>query len=250
MKREFEFQPEPGNSLGGPTPTYTTQSTSSPIEVYDTVNNNCKRFKGSLVNGLIVYTRERKSRFNWSSGLSENGHHEQLRSSDEPEINVSASVEERRDGKEVQIVDGDHPVCKDKELVRSPAKEGGPAGNIVVIAAQSCEGKNDFPEKEVRSFKPSAIRPKVKPEPTESLVNASEAAQNEANLYLDGEATGGVHLTPKNKLELKMSKKIALNKKPMTVRELFDTGLLDGVTVVYMGCHKVVLMILDVFKCL
>ncbi|KAG7961200.1 hypothetical protein I3843_09G004200 [Carya illinoinensis] len=230
MKREFEFQPEPDNSLGGRTPTDTTQSTSSRIEVYGTVNSNCKRFKGSLVNGLIVYTRERKSRFNWSNGLSENGHNEQLRSSDEPEINVNALVEDGRKGKEVQVIDGDHLICKDKELVRSPAKEGGPAGNIVVISVQSCEGKSDFPEKEVRSFTPSAVRPKVKPEPGESLVNASED--------LDGEATGGVNLTPKNKLELKMSKKIALNKKPMTVRELFETGLLDGVTVVYMGCHK------------
>ncbi|KAL1187239.1 hypothetical protein V6Z11_A01G236200 [Gossypium hirsutum] len=32
-----------------------------------------------------------------------------------------------------------------------------------------------------------------------------------------------------------MSKKISLNKCPMTVKELFDTGLLDGVPVVYMG---------------
>ncbi|KAI9107238.1 hypothetical protein K1719_021847 [Acacia pycnantha] len=32
-----------------------------------------------------------------------------------------------------------------------------------------------------------------------------------------------------------MSKKIVLSKKPMTVKELFDTGLLDGVSVVYMG---------------
>jgi hypothetical protein len=45
--------------------------------------------------------------------------------------------------------------------------------------------------------------------------------------------------TPKNKLELKMSKKIALNKKPMTVKELFETGFLDGVTVVYMGTNQV-----------
>ncbi|XP_073223686.1 uncharacterized protein [Cicer arietinum] len=34
------------------------------------------------------------------------------------------------------------------------------------------------------------------------------------------------------------TKSIVVNKKPMTVKELFDTGLLDGVPVVYVGCKK------------
>ncbi|KAL2345140.1 hypothetical protein Fmac_006425 [Flemingia macrophylla] len=38
-----------------------------------------------------------------------------------------------------------------------------------------------------------------------------------------------------NKMELKVLKKILVNRKPMTVKELFDTGFLDGVSVVYMG---------------
>ncbi|GAU45142.1 hypothetical protein TSUD_338460 [Trifolium subterraneum] len=37
----------------------------------------------------------------------------------------------------------------------------------------------------------------------------------------------------RNKMELKMSKKIVVNKKPKTVKELFRTGLLDGISVVY-----------------
>lgn len=44
--------------------------------------------------------------------------------------------------------------------------------------------------------------------------------------------------TPRNKLELKMSKKIVVDKKSMTVKELFDTGLIDGVSVVYMCSIK------------
>jgi hypothetical protein len=44
---------------------------------------------------------------------------------------------------------------------------------------------------------------------------------------------------PKKNLELKMSKKIALENVPMTVKELFETGLLEGVPVVYMGGKKV-----------
>jgi hypothetical protein len=74
-----------------------------------------KRFKGSVVKGLIVYTRERKSRFNWSNGISENGH------------------------------------------------------------------------EEVWGFTPISVSPTM-----ESVVNSPEAAQNESNLTLDGEATGGV----------------------------------------------------------
>ncbi|KAG2682834.1 hypothetical protein I3760_10G002400, partial [Carya illinoinensis] len=203
-------------------------ASSSYIEVSDTTNNDFKRFKGSVVNGLIVYTRERKSWFNWSTGLSENGHNKQLCSSDETGINVNASLEEGFNGKKVQIVLGDEPTCKGRELVLSPAKETGAEGITVAIVAESSEGKNDLPEEEVSLFTPSLVRPKVKPEPPESLVNASDAAQNEKILYLDMGATGGVSSTLENKLELKTSKKIGLNKKPMTVKELFETGLLDG----------------------
>lgn len=236
MKRELEV----GDSLGGGTRAETTQASSSCVEVSENSNSDCKRFKGSVVKGLIVYTRERKSRFNWSNGISENGHDTPVRSSDELEINVNAS----------QVVVGDGPNCnlgipvcregQESELVQCTAKEGGVEGNFVVVSAESSEGKNDFPKEEVWGYTPvSAVRPKVEPT-MESVVNSSEAAQNESNLNLDGEATGGViaSKTLKNKLEMKMSKKIALNKKPMTVKELFETGLLDGVTVVYMGTNQ------------
>ncbi|KAL1351979.1 hypothetical protein AAHE18_06G133400 [Arachis hypogaea] len=49
---------------------------------------------------------------------------------------------------------------------------------------------------------------------------------------------GEVSGISRNKLEMKMSKKIVVNKTPMTVKELFHTGLLDGVSVVYMGGIK------------
>jgi hypothetical protein len=48
----------------------------------------------------------------------------------------------------------------------------------------------------------------------------------------------GTFPASRNKLELKMSKKIVVNKKPTTVKELFLTGLLDGVSVVYIGGIK------------
>lgn len=44
----------------------------------------------------------------------------------------------------------------------------------------------------------------------------------------------------KTATSLKTTKKIiVVHKKPVTVKELFQTGLLDGVPVVYVGCKKV-----------
>lgn len=65
----------------------------------------------------------------------------------------------------------------------------------------------------VRRFTRSALKPKVE---------EIECSEDDA-------------LVEKNNCELKMSHKIVLSKKPMTVKEVFDTGLLDGVSVVYMG---------------
>ncbi|XP_061337691.1 uncharacterized protein LOC133284642 [Gastrolobium bilobum] len=65
----------------------------------------------------------------------------------------------------------------------------------------------------------SALKPKVESESEDANVKALTSE--------------------KSKLELKMSKKvIVVNKKPVTVKELFETGLLDGVPVVYVGCKK------------
>ncbi|KAB1221200.1 Chromodomain-helicase-DNA-binding protein 4 [Morella rubra] len=242
MKRELEVKLEPGDSLGDGNRVDMAQASSACVEVSESANSICKKFKGSVVNGLIVYTRERKCQFILSNGPSENGHSKRLRSSDELEINIKASVEEVHNGEEVQFVVGDEPICdmgiplcKESELVQSSAREGGAEKNIVAIAAGSSERINGLPKEEVRLLMPSAVRPKVELEQTETLVNAS-------NSHLDGQTAGGVSpsKTLKSKLELKMSKKIALNKKPMTVRELFETGLLDGVTVVYMGANKII----------
>jgi hypothetical protein len=72
MMRELEVADSPG----GGTRAGTTQESSSCVEVSENSNSDRKRFKGSMVKGLIVYTRERKSQFNWSNGISENGHEE------------------------------------------------------------------------------------------------------------------------------------------------------------------------------
>ena len=258
MKRELEeeVKSELGNSssLGNGTWIGTeTQASSSSIEVSENNFNRRLLFKGSVVNGYIVYTRVRKSRFNFpyeSYEISDNDRNKRLKGSDELENNVIASVYSRRKDKEVQIVaeNGSNcnlgiNICKDvqeSELEQFPAKGRGGEGGIFMVA-ESSEGKSDLPKKEIRRYSRYSVRPKVEP-PLESVVKSPEAAQNGINL--DGEATGGLSGSKKqkNKLVLKMSKKIAMNKKLMTVTELFETGFLDGVTVVYMGCNKVILI--------
>lgn len=63
---------------------------------------------------------------------------------------------------------------------------------------------------------------------------------------VDGEIKDAL-VAPGNKLELKMSKKIVVNRKPMNMKELLHTGLLDGVSVVYTGIIKKVCLICSVF---
>lgn len=253
MKRELEEEEEEevkselGNSssLGNGAWIGTeTQASSSSIEVSENNFNRRLLSKGAVVNGFIVYTRVRKSRFNFpyeSYEISDNDRYKRLKGSNELENNAIASVYSRRKDKEVQIVAGNGSncnlgMCKDvqeSELERFPAKGRGGEGGIFMVA-ESSEGKSDLPKKEIRRYSRYSVRPKVELPP--------EAAQNGMNL--DGEATGGLSGSKrrKNKLELKMSKKIAMNKKLMTVTELFETGFLDGVTVVYMGCNKVILI--------
>lgn len=254
MKEEVKFELGDSSSLGGGIETRDeTQASSSCIEVSENIDNSKRLFKGSVLNGLIVYTRVRKSGLNCSNDFSDNDRNKRHKGSDEPRNNVIPLVYARRKDKAVQIVVGEEPncnlgipVCKEvqeSELERSLPMERG-AETCIAVVAESSERKSDLPKKEVRRYSRLVLRPKVEP-PPESVVNAPESAQNGASLNLDGEAAGGVSgsKTKKNKLEWKMSKKIALNKKPMTVKELFETGFLDGVTVVYMGCNKVILML-------
>lgn len=52
------------------------------------------------------------------------------------------------------------------------------------------------------------------------------------------ERSCGVNMSGR-KLEMKMSKKISITERPTTVRELFETGLLEGYPVFYNGGKKV-----------
>ncbi|XWS66795.1 hypothetical protein CRYUN_Cryun05aG0231400 [Craigia yunnanensis] len=121
------------------------------------------------------------------------------------------------------------------ELETCLADKGGFEGSSMQIV-DSCDGNNDDLQlKALRRSKRSLLRPKV--EAVENLKCKQKTVENVLVSNFGGEEAAeesGLATLRKN-LELKMSKKIALNKCPMTVKELFDTGLLDGVPVVYMG---------------
>ncbi|XVE96561.1 hypothetical protein REPUB_Repub02eG0233200 [Reevesia pubescens] len=114
-------------------------------------------------------------------------------------------------------------------------EKGGFEGSSMQIVHSSDGNNDDLLLKALRRPKRSLSRPKV--EAVDSLECERQTGENVlvSNFGGDEAAEGSGLATPRKNLELKMSKKISLNKCPMTVKELFDTGLLDGVPVVYMG---------------
>ncbi|XP_039047568.1 uncharacterized protein LOC120188123 [Hibiscus syriacus] len=108
-------------------------------------------------------------------------------------------------------------------------------GSSMQISYSSDGSNDDVFLKALRLSKQSLTRPKV--EAVDNLECEQQAVENVLVSNFGGEeSTEESELTTSRKnLELKMSKKVALTKCPMTVKELFDTGLLDGVPVVYMG---------------
>lgn len=233
--------------------TQTESHTTSCAEVAEDFSS--KRFKGTVVNGWIVYTRGRKSGINVHNQFSENENEniKRLRKSEVPKTDARLCVEEVLRGELVEVVIEDESNCdlemhtiKEEAASRLPpfyAEESG-AVEVPVLIANGSGAEKELREVAFRRFTRSALKPKVESVDAETLVSPSEAVGNELMSKLDEDTTVAVSAsaTPKNKLELKMSKKIALNKKPTTVKELFDTGLVDGVPVIYMGGKKVLLI--------
>ncbi|KAJ1376395.1 Zinc finger, PHD-type [Sesbania bispinosa] len=158
--------------------------------------------KVCVVNGYIVYTRAKRS-LNSCNGFSEDGEFKRFKSNAEVPVKTENGVD----------------CCMGKDSVCD-------------------EVKSENKEVDVRTFKRNT-RSTLKANVVESggEKTGSELEQGGAPVA-NGKTDGG---TRRSKLELKMSKKIVVNRKPMTVKELFDTGLLDGVSVVYMGGIKKVI---------
>lgn len=197
---------------------------------------SCKRFKGSIVNGVIVYTRARKLRNN---NAREDDNVERVK------LAPCTTADEAVEGELVEVVveeasNGNFGIFKVQDELQSEVQPS-PATAVVdggTVEVPVFVAEKHLPQEALRRFTRSAVRVKV-----ETVVSSADGVKNELVSNLDGEeSTVGVSGSAgkKNKLELKMSKKIALNKKPTTVKELFDTGLVDGVPVVYMGGKKVI----------
>uniref|UniRef100_A0A6M2ERN9 PHD-type domain-containing protein n=1 Tax=Populus davidiana TaxID=266767 RepID=A0A6M2ERN9_9ROSI len=239
MKRELGFV----SSLGRP-----TQSSSSCSQLSD--NDRSKRIKVTKVNGFIVYTRVRKTKNNnvLIAAEDDERHINRIKSLDDSKIDVANTINASISDDGFKCLEVNNKtaigernncnnvgkgVCKD-ESKGSLAVKGGKVMNLAVFGENGEVKSNDRP-KRVRKSKL-----KIKLQPVEVTVKGPEVIEGEALSRVDVEmiAEGSALTPPKKNLELKMSKKIALENVPMTVKELFETGLLEGVPVVYMGGKK------------
>ncbi|BBH07730.1 Acyl-CoA N-acyltransferase with RING/FYVE/PHD-type zinc finger domain, partial [Prunus dulcis] len=234
----LEGQSQLTDSLAG---TQTESQTSPCVRVYE--NLNFKRFKGAVVNGVIVYTRERRSRINGRNAFSDDAEINGLKSSDELRLDESPSPQGSERGESVEFVVKDEPNCKLEmrrcsgygpysELSGPSVEEHDMEADLVEVEVKdepSCnEGETDLQGRPLRRFTRSALRPTFEP----TVESASGAVPVEVISNIEEDDTFGVSTLAsplRNKLELKMSKKIVLDRKPTTVKELFETGMVDGV---------------------
>ncbi|XP_065855384.1 uncharacterized protein [Euphorbia lathyris] len=278
MKRELAFVVEVQSQLAGSlncnrslqmetdSPAQSQNQLRSCAEVSE--DSNCKRFKFTKVNGFIVYSRVRKSRgsecdrkskrdkclelshLDLANGIGNSFHDDRKSRVVETVVKDSLAVAEivsegnqatesvkkpklAKDAtREVSICNAELPFCK-RELMSEPKQIPAEEGAKNLIAELT-----DVKISKLRRLTKSNLKPKSVT--VEVKVNGLESIDTEMVSKVDVEMIAeGSALTPTTKnLELKMSKKIGVDNIPMTVKELFETGLLEGVPVVYMGGKK------------
>lgn len=130
-----------------------------------------------------------------------------------------------------------------------------PNSTVLEIPAEIDSGvsqkieENALAEEPMRRFTRSVLKTEVK-EPAFPIVEESPVLTAEASLVANGGSASfeeikdsadtvnasdePLRVTPKRKMELKMSKKIALSKFPSNIRDLLATGLLEGLPVKYL----------------
>lgn len=109
------------------------------------------------------------------------------------------------------------------------------------------EFKNSSLEQYSRRYTSLALKPKVEGTGSSLIEEASdsvtpdkkntESVMNDLNAeaVMEKDFEESMSATPKRKLEMKMSKQVALANIPTTVKELFETALLEGCPVYYNG---------------
>lgn len=91
-------------------------------------------------------------------------------------------------------------------------------------------------EKPQRRFTRPVLKPETKP--VEVLEPAIVSSAVTEDVDVKRTTAGNALKMPKKKLESKMSQKIALSKIPSCVKELLETGMLEGFPVTYIGPNK------------
>uniref|UniRef100_A0A5B7AX25 PHD-type domain-containing protein n=2 Tax=Davidia involucrata TaxID=16924 RepID=A0A5B7AX25_DAVIN len=196
-----------------------------------------KKVRVRQCNGIAVYKRNK--RFN-SANLEVEQKDSVVETviEDEPKCNLATPVSQ--DENKCELAEASVKEESNDGIEKRMVNEGGSEG-VPIVVDESNEVKNDVPVEALRRFTRSALKPKV--EPVEGLVSVNgvlDAGENESVLKGEEDETGGVSAlgTPTKKLELKMSNKSALTKIPTTVKELFETGMLEGYSVIYNGGNK------------
>ncbi|RVX11784.1 hypothetical protein CK203_009422 [Vitis vinifera] len=135
------------------------------------------------------------------------------------------------------------PICEEepksqsqKASIKDESNDGSLKLQTAGLIDESKEIDIAMEEKLPKRFTRSALKSK------EDTVESLESDYNFCNsvaIGVDEKTNGAVRsLTSPKKLGLKMSKKIALNKVPLTIRDLLETGMLEGYPVTYDGRKK------------
>ncbi|XP_077220691.1 uncharacterized protein LOC143854550 [Tasmannia lanceolata] len=207
----------------------------------------------ALCNGVPIESRAKRLKSSHAE-LKSNSKINRVKSS---EIVVGAAEESNNDSVEPPP-DGFFRVSNIDELendsVKSSIKEGSALETPIMVddtegvrecgRVASVLPKREIPKTPLRRFTRSVL--KVNPEPSEISTRASGVSVGPEEISLNkGCEKGAVvkedakgtdvasPLSPRKKLELKMSKKIVLNNFPNNVKELLATGLLEGMPVNY-----------------
>ena len=242
MKRELAFALEVQSQCGliGRTRSTKTQ-TSTPSETTDCSgqlkivndesegNDSCDQIRETKNrwDGVIPYSRNKRQR-----RLEEPKNNER-REGQKTGGNDSVVVEEEKSTCGGDLVGA---VCE--EETKSPYQEVSIKEEELIDEREEAI-KNTIP----RRFTRSALKMKVY---TGKSSESDSEFNNSVAIGLNEKTNTGMRsLTSPKKLELKMSKKIALSRVPLTIRDLLETGMLEGRAVTYDGRKKVDRLILN-----
>uniref|UniRef100_A0A5B6ZWC6 PHD-type domain-containing protein n=1 Tax=Davidia involucrata TaxID=16924 RepID=A0A5B6ZWC6_DAVIN len=170
----------------------------------------------------------------------------EIGSSDEPKINLVEAVSEEVEEPKDDVV---QPMCEEVAEAEDQAKKSDsdkfPLGEHTekVEVKPPCNGENSM---EPAILSVDGIVENASPEKPIHSVLKSEAESTELSVTEDVKTEEVAEsdvvsslVTPANKLEMKMSKKIALKRLPTKLKELLETGLLEGLPVQYLRGSKV-----------